>query len=96
MSTGLRPEAAEAIALVRAAGVDDIDCASGAEQGPLRAELKHLATLGLDAVEADHPDHPPSQAGDLARQAKDCGLLVTGGSDFHGPRTGQVELGAPA
>ena len=40
---------------------------------------------GLDAVEALHPDHVPTQAEAYERWAADLGLLVTAGSDFHGP-----------
>jgi predicted metal-dependent phosphoesterase TrpH len=88
-----RPEAAEVIALVRAAGGTTSLAHPGVNRVS-RAELGALAQLGLDAVEAYHPDHPPQQAGDIARWAKDLKLFVTGGSDFHGVHTTSVELGA--
>jgi predicted metal-dependent phosphoesterase TrpH len=88
-----RPEATEVIALLREAGGTSSLAHPGLNKVS-RAELRQLADAGLDAVEADHPDHPPSQAGDIARWAKDVGIQVTGGSDFHGARTGSVELGA--
>jgi predicted metal-dependent phosphoesterase TrpH len=50
-----------------------------------RQELKLCAGLGLDAVEALHPDHVPTQAEAYERWAADLGLLVTAGSDYHGP-----------
>ncbi len=44
-----------------------------------------MADAGLDAVEAFHPEHPPNQAEAYQRWAKELGLLVTAGSDYHGP-----------
>ena len=44
-----------------------------------------MADLGLDAVEAWHPEHPPNQAEAFVRWAGELGLLVTAGSDYHGP-----------
>ena len=45
-----------------------------------------LAEAGLDAVEALHPEHVPSQAEAYERWSADLGLLITAGSDYHGPR----------
>ena len=44
-----------------------------------------LAEAGLDAVEAFHPEHPPNQAEAFERWAAELGMLVTAGSDYHGP-----------
>jgi predicted metal-dependent phosphoesterase TrpH len=55
--------------------------------------LDHLTDRGLAGVEAYYSAHDPGQTlryRDLARQR---GLLVTGGSDFHGPGQGGPELG---
>jgi hypothetical protein len=52
--------------------------------GVTRQELKSLAGLGLDGVEAFHPEHPPNQADSFARIADELGLLITAGSDYHG------------
>lgn len=49
-------------------------------------ELKVMADAGLDAVEALHPEHVPSQAEAYERWAVALGLLITAGSDYHGPR----------
>jgi predicted metal-dependent phosphoesterase TrpH len=48
-------------------------------------ELKTMASLGLDGVEAWHPEHPPNQAEAFVRWAEDLSLVLTAGSDFHGP-----------
>jgi predicted metal-dependent phosphoesterase TrpH len=49
-----------------------------------RNQLGELARAGIDAVEADHPDHPPTQVEAYERWGRPLGLLMTGGSDFHG------------
>ena len=75
---------AEAIALVRSArGTSSI--AHPGANGVSRQELKACADAGLDAVEALHPDHVPTQVEAYERWAADLGLLVTAGSDYHGP-----------
>jgi 3',5'-nucleoside bisphosphate phosphatase len=79
-----RLSVAEAVELVRGAG----GTSSIAHPGPngiSRQELKKCAHAGLDAVEAQHPDHVPTQAEAYERWAKDLRLLVTAGSDYHGP-----------
>ncbi len=77
--------AAAAIALVHRAG----GTASLAHPGANRVsqqELKTLSEAALDAVEANHPEHVPSQVAAYERWAGALGMLITGGSDFHGPR----------
>lgn len=76
---------AEAIELVHAAG----GTASLAHPGANKVsqqELKGLAPLGLDAVEALHPEHVPTQVEAYQRWAHELGMLVTAGSDYHGPQ----------
>lgn len=87
-----RPDAADAIALIHRAG----GTASVAHPGSDRIgkqELKALAKDGLDAVEAYHPRHPPSQAEAFVRWGAEFGLHATGGSDFHGPASEQSHPG---
>ena len=43
-----------------------------------------LAAAGLDAIEARHSDHNEETEARYRANAADLGLLVTGGSDFHG------------
>lgn len=73
----------EAIEIVHGAGGTTSVAHPGAN-GISRQELKVLADLGLDAVEAWHPEHPPNQAEAFERWAAELKLLVTAGSDFHG------------
>jgi len=74
----------EAVELVRGAGGTSSVAHPGAN-GITRQELQLMAEVGLDAVEAYHPEHPPNQAEAFERWAKELGLLVTAGSDYHGP-----------
>jgi predicted metal-dependent phosphoesterase TrpH len=48
------------------------------------AVMAALVGAGLDAIELYHPDHTPEMMRDLRQFAVEHGLLVTGGSDFHG------------
>jgi len=72
----------EAIGIIHAAGGLAVLAHPGVgKRGPW---VGRLAEMGLDGVEAYHPYHSPSGAGRLERLAEKHGLLVTGGSDFHG------------
>jgi predicted metal-dependent phosphoesterase TrpH len=89
----------EAIALIHDAGGTAAIAHPGANKVQ-RAELRTLADQGLDAVEADHPEHVPTQVEAYVRWAAEHGLLVTAGSDYHGPavqpdrKLGDRHLGA--
>lgn len=48
------------------------------------ARLAPLCEQGLDAIEAFHPEHAPADTARYLAVAATLGLLVTGGSDFHG------------
>ena len=47
--------------------------------------VKELAKSGLNAIEAYHRSHTGTLARKYLKMAKMRGLLVTGGSDCHGP-----------
>ena len=49
-----------------------------------RAPFTELGAAGIDALEAIHPSADGPQAAELRRVAARLGLMVTGGSDFHG------------
>jgi 3',5'-nucleoside bisphosphate phosphatase len=89
---------AEVVALLaRAGGV-----ASVAHPGKQRLEatVRALAGDGLAAVEVFHPDHDGQDVERYLQIAKECDLLVTGGSDHHGPGSGREaalgRVGLPA
>ena len=79
-----RLSVAQAVELVGKAGGTSSIAHPGAN-GVSRQELKVCADAGLDAVEAVHPDHVPTQVEAYERWAAEMRLLVTGGSDYHGP-----------
>ncbi|WP_410571376.1 PHP domain-containing protein [Amycolatopsis sp. cmx-4-61] len=87
--------AADAIALVRAAG--GVAVLAHPRSVKRRAsvsdpQLAALRDAGLAGIEADHPEQPPQVRDRLREVAADLGLLVTGSSDFHGDRK-PVRLG---
>lgn len=87
---GSPPEVVFAI-IHRAGGV-----ASLAHPGRSRIDerIEALAVAGLDALEVYHSDHDAAAVERYHRMASELGLLMTGGSDFHGdPRHG-IEPGA--
>ncbi len=65
-------------------------CADAAE---LEYTVKRLAEMDLDGLEVWHCDHGPAEIQAYAALAQRLGLLVSGGSDYHGPRKA-VALGS--
>lgn len=53
-------------------------------KGALTPRIPSLAAAGLDAIEAYHPDHDETATAGLVSLARELGVCVTGGSDFHG------------
>lgn len=80
---------ADVVALVHDAG----GVVSVAHPGKLKSDtiIEPLAEAGLDAIEAHHPDHDTIATGMYRARAARLGLLVTGGSDFHGRESGRVD-----
>lgn len=76
----------EAIELVTAAG----GVASLAHPGTLDRDdaIPGMLMSGLSAIEAFHPEHDPGTMTRYRRLAEQSGLLLTGGSDFHGEDSG--------
>ncbi|MHB9003763.1 MAG: PHP domain-containing protein [Coriobacteriia bacterium] len=66
-----------------------------AHPGVTRADelIEPLVAHGLRGLEAYHADHSPEQVSYYAQLAQRLGLLVTGGSDFHGQTAPGVGLG---
>jgi predicted metal-dependent phosphoesterase TrpH len=56
----------------------------------LLREMKHA---GLAGMEVFYPDHTPEQTAVYERLALRSGLLITGGTDFHGPLRNAVPVG---
>lgn len=64
-----------------------------AHPGKLRRDalIEPLADAGLDAIEVFHPDHDAGKTNAYSARARRLNLLVTGGSDYHGPDAGRVD-----
>jgi len=67
-----------------------------AHPGVSRSEplVDELVSAGLLGIEAYHADHKPKERERLAALATSLGLLVTGGTDFHGPDAPNPALGS--
>lgn len=61
--------------------------------GTLTDLARQLKTDGLDGVEVHYSTHTPRQTRQYLSLAKTLGLLVTGGSDFHGLTKPDISVG---
>ena len=59
----------------------------------LKDLLRDLQAMGLAGIEVFYSDHTPEQEALYFKLAQELGLLVTGGSDFHGENKPNVTLG---
>lgn len=90
------PSAQEGAALLKAAGTAPVlahPCRLGLETAAMYSFILSLKEAGLAGVEAWHPSASRTQAMELDCFARRNGLLVTGGSDFHGDANTQAALG---
>lgn len=86
--------------------IDEIHAAGGlasiAHPGKLRRDdiIAPMVEAGLDAIEVFHSDHSAEDVTRYRRMATHFGLVVTGGSDYHGPGSGRTAglgvVGLPA
>ena len=77
----LSPE--EAIELIHSAGGVAVMAHPGLVDD-YRAVIERLVPAGLDGVEVAHPDNNQTVRENLRGLATQHGLIITGGSDFHG------------
>jgi predicted metal-dependent phosphoesterase TrpH len=81
----------EVIATIRELGAIPVLAHPGVTGAdPLIADMVDAGLLG---VEAYHADHTAEQVAHYASLAARLGLLVTGGSDFHGPGAPNPDIG---
>ena len=59
----------------------------------LKPFINGLRKSGLVGIEALYPDHTPEDTSLYLRMAQDLGLIITGGTDFHGTEYKAVSLG---
>ncbi|MGC8722703.1 MAG: PHP domain-containing protein [Acidobacteriota bacterium] len=91
----LSPE--ESIALIRAAGGVAVLAhplqLQAADEKALDAIVQALVEAGLQGLECHYRNHTPEDTRRFLALAKRYGLLVTGGSDFHGTNRPGIRLG---
>lgn len=56
--------------------------------------VENIIRRGIQGIEVYHSDHGPAEKERYLRLARQYGLIVTGGSDYHGERQGKVFHGA--
>jgi 3',5'-nucleoside bisphosphate phosphatase len=79
----LAPE--EAVEIIAAHdGVPGLAHPGWAASGPVLDRLPALITRGLAGIEVYYPDHTAEMVAEYLRQADYYGLVVTGGTDYHG------------
>jgi 3',5'-nucleoside bisphosphate phosphatase len=61
--------------------------------GHLKTILHHLRDWGLTAIEVFYPEHSVERQEKYKNLARELGLLMTGGSDYHGVIKPEVKLG---
>lgn len=90
-----RIEAVDGVRLLREAGgvVVWAHPRVGFSSASFRKILASLVGAGLEGVEAYHSNHNDTKVRDVRLAASERGLLVTGGSDFHGAYKPEVSLG---
>ena len=92
-----KPSVAEALAVLRQARAVPVLAHPGTLGATDFAEIERLvaelAAQGLRGIEAHYHAHDPALTGKLVALAERMGLLVTGGTDFHGSRKPDIALG---
>lgn len=89
-----KPPVEEAIDIIRRASGCPVLAHPGLAAGRPRI-VNEAAELGVEGVEAYHPKHSLARTEAILAEAENLGLLVTGGSDSHGPGgTEPIPIGA--
>jgi predicted metal-dependent phosphoesterase TrpH len=88
----VRLPVADAIACVRQAG--GVAAWAHPSYDCTREALTELREMGLRAVEVEYPATRPSRRRELRDLAHELGLVITGGSDCHGPEQPRRAIGA--
>ncbi len=79
------PEPKDVVEQIKAAG--GIAVLSHPAHSKCTDLIDGLIEAGLDGIEVWHPCHSEEETAELIKLAKEKGLLMTGGSDFHGMYT---------
>jgi predicted metal-dependent phosphoesterase TrpH len=93
-----RIECEQAIQIIRAAGGVPVLAHPALlnieNDQKLDALLQNLMKIGLAGIEVYYPGHTPQQIRQYTELAGKYGLLMTGGTDFHGTITPQIKMGS--
>ena len=65
-----------------------------ASESQLESLIQNLVNIGMGAIEVYYPQHTAEQTEQFERLAKQNDLLVTGGTDFHGALTPEIQMGS--
>ena len=87
------PQFAESVDHIREAGGIASLAHPVRVNGDVPALMPELRDAGMNAIEAYHSDHDAAHTAMYLALAKQYGMLVTGGSDFHGDVKPGVKLG---
>jgi len=90
------PQFAEAVGYIRSAGGIASLAHPVRVHGDVAEMMPELVAAGMNAIEAYHSDHSPADTALYLSLAERYGLLVTGGSDYHGEVKPEVRLGTGA
>ncbi len=63
------------------------------EGDDLKELISGLVSAGLRGIEAHYSLHTPEQTAEYLGYAEEFGLIITGGTDYHGPRKKDISLG---
>jgi len=63
------------------------------DEDALDAAIYGLRELGVDGIECMHSDHDQADERRFEKMARRYGMLITGGTDWHGHKRGDVQLG---
>ena len=88
--------AQEAVSLIREAGGIAVAAHLHLIKMPddkLREYLKSLIPYGLDGVEGYYTDYTPDMAQRYRAMAQELGLVLSGGTDYHGANKPHISIG---
>jgi len=88
--------ATEAVSLIRQAGGIAVAAHLHLIKKPddeLREYLKGLIPYGLDGIEGYYTDYTPDMEARYRAMAKELGLVISGGTDYHGANKPHIAIG---
>lgn len=96
MSARLKVASTDAVRLIKEAGGTAIlahPLLYGLSNTNLQKMIDELKPVGLDGLEAIYSTYTTGEEQQMKRLARENGLLISGGSDFHGSNKPDIALG---